>query len=105
MQYLAEHHGCTVSFVDFTSYHRLYLRRKSAGCESFDKRQVLDEHGHLLTRVEIPTPGRVRSSLEKIGVLHPLRVVRSLLARGNRWRGPRGEVMAAVFRKAMTVPS
>jgi SAM-dependent methyltransferase len=105
MRYLAESHGCTVSFVDFTSYHRWYLKRKSAGFGSLENRQVLDERGNLLTRVELPTPGPVKRVLEKTGVLHLMRVARSVLVRGDRWRGPRGEVMAAVMRKAMRMTS
>jgi len=56
-----------------------------------------------LARIEVPTAGPVRRFLEQAGVMHLLRVGRSLLVRGNRWRGPRGEVMAAVLRKRTTL--
>jgi 2-polyprenyl-3-methyl-5-hydroxy-6-metoxy-1,4-benzoquinol methylase len=100
MRFLADYHGCVVSFVDFTTYHRFYLRRKHFEFEPLETRQTLDERGELLTRIEVAPQGPVKGFLERVGALHQLRVLRSLLVLGNRRRGPRGDVMAAVLHRA-----
>ncbi len=99
LTYLAERHGCTVSFIDFSPFNAAYLRPKLPPVPPADKRPVFDARGELLSSQPLPPISPLRSLLERSGIMDFLRAVRSGFVTDNRWEGPRGPICAAVLRR------
>jgi SAM-dependent methyltransferase len=100
MRYLASSHGCAVSFVDFKPFTDSHFRAKEPPQAPLGGQPVLDEQGALITRQEIAPDGLVKRLLDRAGALDILRAARGALLGKDRWRGSRGPIIAAVFRRA-----
>lgn len=105
VRHLAAAHGCTVSFLDFTAYHRWNRRIREANPDAKDRPQVFDEGGGLMLREPIRPPAPWKRVVDRLGLGTVLRALRARLAGGDRWSGPRGEVMAAVVQRARATGS
>jgi len=98
MRYLASRHGCSVSLVDFVEYNDTHFRPKGPDIAPV-RSPVLDEQGRVIERQMIRSPSLLRRFFERSHLLESLRSVRGALSGRERWRGSRGPVLAAVFRK------
>jgi SAM-dependent methyltransferase len=100
MRYLAKCHGCTVSFVDFSPFTKAHFRVKEPSQPLPERQPVFDERGSLIMRQGLGREGPVKRLLERAGALEVLRAARAALTGKDRWRGPRGPIIAAVMRRA-----
>ncbi|RII27776.1 MAG: hypothetical protein CXR31_05995 [Geobacter sp.] len=96
---LAQHHRCTISFIDFAPFYAAYLRPKFPPVPLVDRQPVFDAHWKLVISQPIPVVSPVRNVLERTGIMDFLRAVRSKFVTGNRWHGSRGPICAAVLRR------
>jgi len=99
LKFLAQHHGCTVSFIDFSPFYAAYLRPKLPPVPMCDKQPIFDAKGKLLLSQSLPPVSSLRRCLEQAGVMDFLRTIRSRIVTRNRWRGAQGPICAAVLRR------
>ncbi len=99
LRHLARAHGCTITFISFEAFYRLYPRGKVKPTRSGKRQPIFNADGGLMNGKPIPHRRMISRVAESTGLLPWLQRVKILLNGSERWRGPRGPICAAVFKR------